>query len=300
MKNSTPLAYFMLFIAPAFFTTNVVFGRMLVSVEPFTLAFLRWSLASLVLLALCRPHWRAMWNTLCTHTLFCLIAAFFAFWVCGGIVYVALKETTATNGTLIYTTPPVLILIMDAIWRGRTITIREIIGILLAIVGVIAIIARGDLQTLYQLDFNSGDLLFVAAAISWAFYSVMLKSPRLSALDTVPLLALLAICGSALLLPFALFEAATTGNLPATQFEWSIIAAIVVFSSLLSFSTFQYGVKILGSSIAGIFMYLLPPWGLFFAWLMLGEKMAQFHIAGTVLIMSGIIVATLPVILFKR
>lgn len=294
MKNSTPLAYVMLFIAPAFFTTNVVFGKMLVSVEPFTLAFLRWSIASLVLLALCRSQWGLMWQVFRKNPFFCLTGAFFAFWICGGMVYTALQDTSATNGTLIYTTPPVLILLMDAIWRGRTISIREILGIVLAVFGVVAIIARGHLGNLLLLNFNSGDLIFVAAAIAWAFYSVMLKSPRFSELDTLSLLALLAACGSVILLPFSLFEVVYTGNIPNTPFEWSIIGAIVLFSSLLSFSTFQYGVKILGSSIAGIFMYLLPPWGLFFAWALLGETMAQYHILGTALIMAGIVVATLP------
>ena len=299
MKNPIPLAYFMLFIAPAFFTTNVVFGRLLVSVEPFTLAFLRWAIASTILLIVCRTHWATMWAVFRNNVLFCFVAAFFAFWICGGVVYFALKETTATNGTLIYTTPPVLILIMDAVWRGRAISSREVMGILLAIFGVVVIIARGNIENLLLLNFNSGDLLFVAAAIAWAFYSVMLKSPRLSSLDTVPLLAMLATSGSCLLLPFAITEIVSTGNFPSTSFEWGVIAAIVLLSSLLSFSTFQYGIKILGSSIAGIFMYLLPPWGLYFAWALLGETMEQFHTVGTILIMAGIIVATLPTKLFK-
>jgi len=160
--------------------------------------------------------------------------------------------------------------------------------------------AAGMPANILRLNFNSGDLIFVAAAIAWAFYSVMLKSPRFTELDTLPLLTLLATCGTVLLMPFALFEVAATGNVPNTAFQWGIIAAIVIFSSLLSFSTFQYGVKILGSSIAGIFMYLLPPWGLFFAWALLGEKMESFHITGTILIMAGIIVATLPLKLLIR
>ncbi len=294
MKNSIPLAYLMLFVAPAFFTTNVVFGRMITDVEPFTLAFLRWFIAASVLLLLSRPHWPSMWDVVRNHAGFCFAASFLAFWICGGMVYTALRDTTATNGTLIYTTPPVLILLLDALLRGRSISGREIIGIAFAFIGVIAIIIRGDFANLWSLEFNLGDLFFVAAAIAWAFYSVMLKSPRFFKLDTLPLLALLATCGSILLFPFAFFEILSTGNIPNTQFQWSIIAAIVVLSSLLSFSTFQYGVKILGSSIAGIFMYLLPPWGLFFAWLLLGETMERFHVLGTALIMSGIIIATFP------
>jgi len=298
-RNTIILAYVMLFIAPAFFTTNVVFGKAILSVEPFTLAFLRWAITSAILLAICRSDWAIMRTTYQANKTLLFIAGFLAFWVCGGMVYYALHYTSATNGILIYTTPPILILAIEAIWRGRAISIREIGGILLAVMGAFVIVLRGDFKNLATLNFNSGDLIFVSAAISWAIYSVLLKSKSLSALNTLPLLTLVSMCGTLTLAPFAVYEIYATGKFPVTQHEWLIIAGIVLLASLLSFSTFQYGVKVLGSSIAGIFMYLLPPWGLFFAWFFLGEILAEFHITGTVLIMSGIIVATLPLKFLK-
>ena len=298
-QTSHALAYLVLFIAPAFFTTNVVFGRMALSVEPFTLAFLRWSIASAILLAFCKSDWPRMITVFRARPMLCLFSGFLAFWVCGGVVYYALHHTTASNGVLIYTTPPILILAIEAIWRGRAISAREILGIIVALAGAATIILRGELENLLAVKFNTGDLLFVFAAVSWAIYSVLLRSKTLSALTTLPLLALLAVCGSVLLLPFAAYEVIAFGHYPDTREEWTLIAAIVVFSSLLSFLTFQYGVEILGSSIAGIFMYLLPPWGLFFAWFFLGETLEGFHVSGTILIMSGIVIATLPLGLLK-
>jgi len=300
IHQTTIFAYFILFIAPAFFTTNVIFGRQLLSVEPFTLAFLRWGLTSLILLAFCKNDWSEMKRVYKANKILSYFCGFLAFWICGGMVYFALHYTSATNGILIYTTPPILILAIEAIWRGRPITLREVIGISIALVGAAIIIANGKLNNLLNLQFNKGDLIFVLAAISWAVYSVLLKSDKYASLSTLPLLTLLSICGTITLLPFAAYEIIYIGGLPTTQKEWILIAGIILIASIGAFLCFQYGIKTLGAPIAGIFMYLLPPWGLFFAWAFLNEKLEQYHIIATVSILSGIIIATLPLKLFKR
>ena len=98
------------------------------------------------------------------------------------MVYFALHYTSATNGTLIYTTPPILIMLIEAIWRGRHISGREIVGICLAVAGVFVIVFRGEAENLASFDFNDGDLIFIAAAVSWPstrFFSRPSRSSRL-------------------------------------------------------------------------------------------------------------------------
>jgi len=179
-RHVTLFAYIILFFAPAFFTTNVIFGRQLLSVEPFTLAFIRWGLTSAILLLFCRKEWPEMLNVYTANKSLSFFCGFLAFWICGGMVYFALHYTSATNGILIYTTPPILILAIEAIWRGRTISTRELIGISIAMIGAGIIIANGKLNNLLTLQFNLGDLIFVVAAIAWAVYSVLLKSEKYS------------------------------------------------------------------------------------------------------------------------
>ncbi len=299
-RQVTIIAYVILFITPAFFTTNIIFGRQLLSVEPFTLAFIRWGLTSAILLLFCKRDWPEMIRVFKTNKSLSFFVGFLAFWICGGMVYFALHYTSATNGILIYTTPPILILAIEAFWRGRAISIREIIGITIAMIGAGIIIANGKLDNLLALQFNTGDLIFVLAAISWAIYSVLLKSDKYASLSTLPLLTLLSICGTIVLAPFAAYEIAYISDIPNTQSEWALISGVILLSSIGAFLSFQYGIKMLDASIAGIFMYLLAPWGLFFAWLFLGETLESFHINGTIFILSGIIVATLPLKLFRR
>ena len=299
-KHSVSIAYALLLISQVLLASNMIFARLIPDVEPFTLAFLRWAFASTILLLFCRNSWPLMWRTFRNHSALLFLCGFLAFWICGGIIYWGLKYSTATNGILIYTTSPVIILILEGIYRGRAVRIREIIGILVALLGLFFIIFEGDVNKLLQLQFNPGDIMYLVSAIAWAVYSVILKAKQFEALDAVPLLTIVALCGAVILMPFAAYEVVKLDTFPTSQFEWLIIGCIVVFASIFSFSSFQTGIKTLGSSIAGIFMYLMAPCGIFLAWLILGEILQDHHTIGTIFVMAGVILATLPMQLLRK
>ena len=105
---------------------------------------------------------------------------------------------------------------------------------------------------------------------------------------------LIAASGAILLAPFAAVEIVWQQDFPTTGEAWLNIAGIVVMASLLAFSMFQYGVKVLGPSLTGIFMYLLPVYGVGLAVLFLGEELALHHLWGILLVLSGVILATWP------
>ena len=288
-------AYLLLAIMPLFFSSNIIFGRAAVDeVEPFTLAFIRWSASALILSIITAGAVRAAWPRFRAAGRLLFINAFLGMWICGALVYLALKYTSATNGTLIYTSSPVLIILIEWLFRGRAVNWREIVGITAALIGVVVIVAKGSLDVLASLEFNAGDLIFVLAAISWAIYSVVLKSDAFNGSPTLPLFTILAGCGGLLLAPFALAEVVWFHSFPNTLASWTNIAGIVFISSLLAFSSFQYGVKVLGASVAGISLYLLPVYGVSLAVIFLGEKLNAYHGWGIALVLSGVIFATLP------
>ncbi|MFZ1814514.1 MAG: DMT family transporter [Rhizobiaceae bacterium] len=290
----TATAYALLAAAPVFFSTNVVLGKAALEIEPFTLAALRWSITAAILWLFSRRHWPAMIAVMRQSWKLLAVCGFLGMWICGALVYLALKYTSATNGTLIYTLPPVIIVLVERVWRGRALKARELSGILLAFLGVVAIVLRGDISALANLRFNPGDLIFLLAAFAWAIYTVLLKSKAFAGLQTIPLLAVVAAMGAAQLVPFAIAEVVITGNFPDTSYQWALVSGIVLFASIISFSAFQYGISVLGASIAGIFLYLLPPCGIALAWLFLGERLAPYHLAGMALVLGGVILATFP------
>lgn len=295
MATKAPAAYLAMLLAPLFFSTNLVFGRGVVEeVAPFTLAFLRWLAVALALSPFLFAERVAVAGALRAHGGLLVLLAFLGMWFCGGMVYFGLQTTTATNGTLIYTTSPVIIILIEAVFRGRRTGWREIAGAAIAFAGIALILMRGDLRALVALDFNPGDLVILGAALSWAIYSILYRTPGLSGLSNMSLLGLLAMLGALLLAPVAALEWWWDMPMPAGARAWTGIAGIVVFASLLAFSTFQFGIRELGAPVAGIFMYLLPAYGVLLAILFLGEELAAFHIAGIVAVTGGIVLATFP------
>ena len=290
------LAYLVMIAAPLFFSTNLVFGRSVVGeVSPFMLAFLRWGLVAVALAPFMVAERGAIRQVLRDHTGLILMLGFLGMWICGGLIYFGLEWTTATNGILIYTTSPVMILLLEAVFSGRRIGVREGIGAAVAFLGVATIVLRGEPAALLALDFNAGDLIILGGALAWSVYSIIYRAPGLQVLATPALLGLIAAAGAAMLLPVALAEIAMGANLPVTANAWRGIGGIVLFASLLAFSTYQFGVRHLGASLAGIFMYMMPPWGVMLAVLLLGERLQLFHAAGIALVMGGVILATFPV-----
>ena len=280
-----------------FFSSNAIFGRMAVDIEPFTLAFLRWSITGSILLVFSAREIQKLWATLCAHPRLFLALGWLGTWLAGGIVYMALKNTTASNGLLIYTLAPALVIVLEFLMKGRRSQPREWIGIAIAVIGVIWIMVEGDFQRLIELRFNRGDLLFLAAAIGWSFYTMGLRSTPVASLSTLGSLAVIALVGSLVLLPFMLWEVLdpSLAPFPSRIDQWVLISGIVASASLGAFILYNFGVRQVGPSIASIFMYLLAPVGLFQAWFFLGEQLSLAHWIGAAGVIFGVVLATLPV-----
>ncbi|MEM6462359.1 MAG: DMT family transporter [Pseudomonadota bacterium] len=294
-EQSLLLAYAVMILTPLLFSTNIVFGRATVTeVAPFTLTFLRWSCCALILAPFVMKARTAVMSLITQQPLLIVILGFLGMGVSGAGPYYGLQYTTATNGTLIYTTSPIMIILLERMFLGRSFRGRELAGVAIAFVGVAVILFQGDFARMASGLLNFGDLLFLLAALSWAAYSILFRDSRLSGLPIMALFGVICLAGAAMLMPLSLYELLAGKRMPTTNSAWQGIAGIVMFSSLLAFSGFQYGLRKLGPSLTGIFLYLLPPYGVLLAVLLLGEKLERYHIAGIVLVLSGVVLATFP------
>lgn len=288
-------AYIIMALTPLCFSTNLIFGRGVTDdVAPFTLAFLRWSAVAVILSPLV---WREA-DRIAAMSAPALarlaVLGFLGMWICGAIVYVALDYTTATNATLLYTTSAVMIIVLEALFYGRRSGWREAVGVILAIVGVLVIVVKGTMTIFLSMSFNIGDLMILGTAFSWALYSVLQRQEEIARLPNLAIFGLVAGVGAIMLLPFAAYEFLSDAEMPRSGDTWLSIGGIILFASLLAFSGFQYGVRTLSPSLAGIFMYLMPVYGVALAILFLNESLSTHHIAGGLLVFGGVVLATLP------
>lgn len=291
--NSRLRSYAVLAVMPLFFVSNLIIGRPAVeTVPPWTLATLRWGLACLILAPFALPPARAHARALIAARGRILLLGFLGMWICGGIVYLALLYTTATHGTLIYTASPAIVVLIQALIARRPLPLAQTIGVLFAIGGVFVIVLEGNPIAIFSHQFNIGDLMFVFAAIAWAFYSLLLKDTTLQTIPTLTLFFMIALAGTLMLLPCMLIELAPGDGFPVTLRAWASIAGIVIFASVLSFSAYQHGIKTVGPAITSIFLYLLPCYGIVLAALFLGERIFAYHGVGLLLVLVGIALAT--------
>lgn len=286
--------YALLFAMPLFFVSNLIIGRAVThAVEPATLAFWRWFLASLMLLPFA-------WRGLAQHA-----QHFFRLWrellwlgvlgmmICGAGVYLSLRYTTASNAALIYSSSAISIVLLEAFFYREKLSAARLAGTLIGFAGVAVIILHGEISRLLTWQFNLGDIGIAICAFAWAIYSVILKRKELKALPTLPLFAAIMIAGSLTLAPFMLYELAL-GAFPHGKEQWLAILALALFPSVIAFGLYQILVKHAGPSLTGMSLYLLPIYGATLAVLTLGEQLYAYHAIGLALVLGGIALATDP------
>ena len=166
----------------------------------------------------------------------------------------------------------------------------QIVGLLVAFVGVAIIIARGDVAALLALHFNPGDLFLIAAIASYALYSALLQ--RRPAMHPLSFVTVTMGIGGIVLLPVLGAEIATGYTLSFDLLTVFAIAYVVLFPSLLAHFFFYRGVELVGANRAAPLMYLVPIFGAVLAMIFLGERVRLYHVIAFALVFAGILFAT--------
>ncbi len=260
-------------------------------ISPHVLALGRWFLAGLILAFIARQElWRERHTTLKVWPQYLALGTL-GMLVCGAWVYLAAETTTAINIALIYAASPVLITLGAVIGLKERFSWKQGLGVLVALVGVLHVVVKGQWASLSQVIWVLGDGLIVIAMVSWAAYALLLKKWT-SSLSPTARLAATCLGGSLVLLPFALTEWFSTPHA-----EWSLMASILVVTAALfpgvgAYWAYGFCQKTLGASRVAASLYLGPLYGGLVAWLFLGETLGWHHALGAALILPGIYLAS--------
>jgi drug/metabolite transporter (DMT)-like permease len=186
-------------------------------------------------------------------------------------------------------------------WLGfkERITLRQSIGIAISLAGLMFIIANGNPSTLISVRFSKGDLWTICAGISWALYSVLLRKCPIE-LNSLGFLATLIIIGTLFISPFYIWEMSTGKTMNISQASIGSIVYVALFASILAYIFWNKAIQIIGANKTGIFIHLMPVFSIILAIIFLDEKLRGYHIKGTILIFSGILLTTTHTIKFRR
>ncbi|HEY6514404.1 MAG TPA: DMT family transporter [Burkholderiaceae bacterium] len=292
--HARQLAHVLMFVTPALWSVNYLVARWAPGViAPHALALGRWIVAALVLGAFCAAELRDKRGSIRHEWKQLLVLGALGMWVCGAFVYVGGRTTSAVNIGLLYAASPVLIALASALWLHERIGPRQMLGVALALAGVLHILLRGDWPTLLAFSFNSGDIWVAVAMLCWTVYSLLLRAwpSRFGALAR---LTLIACAGIVVLIPFTVWEAIAWWP---SEWSWRSLA-LVLAAALLpgagAYAAWSIMQRELGAARVGVVMYLGPLYSAVLAWAVLGERIEGFHLVGGCLILPGIFLTTRP------
>jgi drug/metabolite transporter (DMT)-like permease len=278
-------------LAVLIFAANYVVGRgVREDTPPFTLGFFRWFGAAVILMPFALRGMRDDWSALAGKWRVIAASGFLMPVVGASFAYVALTTTTAINASVVQIALPVLTIPIAAVALRERITGPIALGCLIAIAGVLVIIMRGDPAILAEFRFRPGDLLILLAQLGLAGYAVLVKfAPRVK-----PLSLLLALCllGTLYHLPFLAWELANGKFVAPGWTGIGGLAFVAVFPSICAIFLWNYGIERLGPSRSGIYMFLMPVFGAALAYVILGEILAWYHVFGTGLIVTGVMLTS--------
>jgi drug/metabolite transporter (DMT)-like permease len=270
---------------------NAVVARATVGeMPPVALAFWRWVIALIILFPIGARAMFVQHRQLLAEWRIVLAIGAIAVAAFNTLIYLGVQHTTALNASLVLSVIPVVTVALSWMLLRERAGPRMIVGLVAGLIGVLVIIARGDVSLLMTLDFNVGDLLVFASIFCWAGYSILLgRLPP--GIRPEGLLLAMVIIGVILLAPFYAWEAAAGARMVISLPNIMGVLYLGAFSSVFAYVLWNYGVGKVGANVASQFTYLNPAFGGSLAILFLGESLQLYH-AGVLLIFLGIYLAT--------
>lgn len=269
-------------------------------IGPITLAFFRWSLATIIIIPIA-------WSSFKKEKQFIKENIRYLFWVSlSGIalfntcIYVSGHFTSAINMALIGTTSsPIFATIFAILFLKEKISITRLIGLTICIAGILVLLSKGSFDKLMALHFGIGDLWILAAGFCFAIYSVLVRK-KPTTISSLHFLMLIFSMGAIMLFPFFLIE---SWYLPKPQFTAPLIGSILYLgfgTSVVAFLCWNIALQKLGASRTVLFGNLTPIFSTMEAVLILGEKMSSIHILSGLLVICGLIIANLSSVRFSH
>lgn len=289
--------HFVALLTIAIWGSTFVFTKILLQngISPAQIFTLRFIIAYVLLLLCCRAKGRRfkLFADSWRDELVMLLLG-----ITGGSVYfltenASMLYTTATNTSLIVCTCPLFAMLLIAIVYRHSeqdrITLLQTMGSLIACLGMAVVVLNGR----FVLHLSPlGDLLAFGACLSWAFYSLLMKSV-LTRYDTLFLTRKVFFYGILTILPYYLVE---PGFPPLEVFLrpavlWNLLFLSVV-ASMLCFVMWNWVIARLGAVVATNWAYFNPVTTVIFAWWLLREPITVWFLLGGILIIVGMLLLT--------
>ena len=206
-----------------------------------------------------------------------------------GFQFVGTKLSTASNGSLVTSATPAFILLFAPFLLGERTTPRRLAALLVSTLGVVAVIDPRTAELSPSLFW--GNLSLLAAALTWALYSVLVRKVTQD-MDVILPTAIMLAGGLPSSLAFGAWEVSARGLGPITLGTVGGILFLGVISTALAMFLWNYAFAELPAAVASLTFFAQPLVGTLLGALFLGEVITPLFLLGGLLIGIGLVVAS--------
>ena len=287
------LIYLKLMLTAIFWGGTFVAGRSLAqNVGPFSAAFFRFAIASLLLVCL---TWKIEGKLpvlkksqilpvflLGLTGVFCYNLFFFK----------GLKLIEASRASIIIASNPVFIALFSAIFFREKLNAVKTAGIMLSVSGAMVAISRGNLGAVLHGSLGWGEFDIFLCVASWVVFSLLGKAVMFG-LSPLASVTYSSITGTVLLCVPA-FREGLTDCIYYSISDWWDIFYLGFFGTVLGFVWFYEGINQIGPTKAGLFINFVPISAILLAFLILNEPLTTSLLVGTILVTTGVYLTNRP------
>jgi len=282
------VVYLKLLLTALFWGGTFVAGRAIAKdVGPLSIAFLRFALASTLLLIL---TWRAektlplpSREQILPLVLLGLIGVF----AYNALFFNALRLIHAGRAAVIIALNPVFIGLLAAYLFKDKLSPIKLIGILLSVTGAVVVISRGEFSQILGGGIGWGEVLTLGCMASWVAYSLIGKAILKGMSPLVSVSYSSAIGTVALFVP-ACAEGMIGQVTGYSLLDWLGICYLGVFGTVLGFVWYYEGIKKIGPTRAGQFINFVPVSAIILAFFILAEPITWSLLVGGFFVLSGV------------
>ncbi len=280
---------FLMIVATFFWAGAFIAAKLGVyELSPVVLTFLRMGIAALVIFPFMVKKLGPNWKIKKGELKFILATSIVGMVGYHMFFFTALQYTTASKASMINATNPLITAVLASLFASEKLTPKKIAMLLLALSGVVYIITAGSLQALLSFDLNKGDFIMFCGTMLWATYGIIVKK-------AVPILGPLKLStytfafGALIMMPFALYDFATTDALTVGIAPYMAVLYMALFPTVLGYSIQQMAIAEIGPSKASLFINLVPIMTTVLAVIFLKETIETYHIIGAGMIITAVI-----------
>lgn len=203
--------------------------------------------------------------------------------------FLGTKLSTAANGSLVTSATPAFVLVFAWLLLNEKITWLRLTSLLLATLGVVAVIDPRSAQLNPELFL--GNVSLIGAALTWALYSVLVRKTTKN-LEVLPFSLIAFLGGLPVTLPVGAWEARTLG---IGEISLGVVGGILflgIISTALAMVLWNTAFAYVDASLASLTFFAQPVVGTLLGWLFLGERITPLFLLGGLLIGLGLVISS--------